>query len=417
MPDGSRAQTKRSWTGVGVHPTPSNLVKGFARAVVAGVMKCRSPGSDLSVLDACAGDGRLGHAVSKRLVRLGYRVRLTLVETDAGRISSKSSHYEVEQVLGDFYAFDPQASFDVVVSNPPYLALGRVEAERLGFEWTHVLDSGRNLYGLALVKCLSISKPRGVVGLLAPHGWLRNWHGAGLRARVNRTVERVDVYASSSRRLFPGVHQDIAAQVFNLREEGTEGAAALVKISYDRSGFTEILLPARPTGPKRVVPKVRVGPFVWNREKGLLAARATGLPVVYGGNISSDGRLRQDVARYRGRQFLAKSRVPDGYVSRGPCLLIKRSLRGVPGNWKLDAVVVTNSTPFVAENHVIVIEFPERLSGEAMQQFCLNIMRYVEREHRHHGHPNVSVAIVRQALEFECELGTLEHAAALALNT
>jgi hypothetical protein len=361
-------------------------------------MRRHRPGTSLTVLDACAGDGRLGHAVAKRLARLGYRITLTLVEADANRVSHLPAPYKVKCVVANFYAFDPRKRFDIVVSNPPYLALGRTEAKRLDFDWTHVLDFGRNLYALALAKCLSICEPHGVVGLLAPHGWLRNWHGAGLRALVHRAVERVDIYASSSRRLFPGVNQDVAVQVFELRNQATEHATAAVRISYDQSAFDDIDLPPSPPARSHTAPHVRVGPFVWNREKALLATRATELPVVYGGNISKDGRLRFDVRRYRDRQFLAKSRAPASYISRGPCLLIKRSLRGVPGDWKLDSVIVTESNPFVAENHVIVVELPED-DDVTIRQFCSAVIRLIESEHRHHGHPNLSVALVRHALE------------------
>lgn len=404
MSAGNRALSEPSWTGVGVHPTPSNLVRGFARAVAATVIRRHQPGTIVEVLDACAGDGRLGHAVAKRLARLGFQPKLTLVEADPRRVSERVASYEVEQVVGDFYAFAAQRSFDVVVSNPPYLALGRVETKRLGLEWHRVVECGRNLYGLALVKCLSICRPRGVVGLLAPHGWLRNWYGAELRAQIDSIVERVDVYASSSRRLFPGVHQDVAVQIFDLRNALNEGATAAVRISYDQSIFHDLVFPARQPRRNKVTARVRVGPFVWNREKELLSARAVGLPVVYGGNISSNGQLNFNVSRYQGRQFVAKTRVPESYISNGRCLLIKRSLRGTPGDWKLDAVFVSDLSPFVAENHVIVIEFLSHSKESEVRRICSEVVRNVEREHRHHGHPNVSVAIVREALELSDEI-------------
>lgn len=399
MPDGNRAVGKHQWVGVGVHPTPSNLVKGFARAVCASVIRRYQRGDAIGILDACAGDGRLGHAVAKRLARLGFRPTLTLVEADARRVSSRGASYPVVQVVGDYYSFQPVQPFDVVVSNPPYLSLGRAEAQRLGLEWSRVVAFGRNLYGLALEKSLSVCRSRGVVGFLAPHGWLRNWYGAGLRVQVNRTVERVDVYASSSRRLFPGVHQDVAIQVFELRQASVPDVAAIARISYDMAAFDDIEWSNSAAHHAPLAARVRVGPFVWNREKELLSLRAVGLPVIYGGNISADGQLNLDVPRYRGRQFVARTRVPEGYVSCGPCLLIKRSLRGVPGDWKLDAVVLCEPSPFVAENHVIVIEFSASLGNAEIRRVCGKIIQGVERDHRHHGHPNVSVAIVRKALE------------------
>jgi len=405
MLDDSFVHEASLWNGVGVHPTPSVLVRAFARAVTAAVLRRHRPGAALAVLDACAGDGRLGHAVAKRLVRLGFRPRLTLVEANPSRLLSRSAPYEVEQVVGDFFAYPKRRSFDVVVSNPPYLAVSRADAHRFGLQWPEVIAYGRNLYGLALAKCLSVCKRRGVVGLLAPHGWIRNWHGAGLRELTNCDVEKLDVYASSSRRLFPGVHQDVAAQIFELRRRPIRAAGAAVRISYDQASFFNIDLLGRVEQKRRPGVRVRVGPFVWNREKALLSVRAVGLPVIYGGNISTDGQIDLNVPRYTGRQFVAKTRAPAGHISTGPCLLIKRSLRGVPGDWKLDAAVVWEPLAFVAENHVIVVELPNQLSETAIQRISAKIVAGIEGDHRHHGHPNVSVAIVRQAIErSECEL-------------
>jgi hypothetical protein len=49
-----------------------------------------------------------------------------------------------------------------------------------------------------------------------------------------------------------------------------------------------------------------------------------------------------------------------------------------------------------------VIEFLKRPDRERISRMCSQIVRTIERDHRHHGHPNVSVSIVRHALAM-CE--------------
>lgn len=401
MPDGNRQRHMGAWLGVGVHPTPSALVKGFARAVVAEAANRKVRGESLRVLDACAGDGRLGHAVARRLAGLGYRVELTLVEVDFKPAATRSARYDVKHVRADFFSFEAEVRYDVVVSNPPYLALGRSRATSLGLAWANVLECGRNLYGLALAKCLSVCKPSGVMALLAPHGWLRNHQGAGLRMLVDESVESLDVFASRNRRLFPDVQQDVAVQVFRLRDERALSAKSKIRISYDRSDFIDLAFAAETESRPALAARVRVGLFVWNREKERLSRRATGIPVVYGGNISPTGLVDLNVPRYKDRRFAARARVPATYISRGPCLLVKRTMRGAPGAWRPDVAAMTNATEFVAENHVIVVELPAHLSKRDVLQLRDTLVGRLQCAHQHHGHPNVSVALVRRAVGCE----------------
>lgn len=398
MPDGNLQIVPAIWTGVGVHPTPSSIVRGFARAVAARVAHLQSRDKRIGVLDACAGDGRLGHAVAKRLYRLGFSVQLTLVEADSDRLLKLDTPYPVNYVQADFYSFEPADLFDVVVSNPPYLALSKSQSAGLGLEWREVIKGGRNLYGLALAKCLSIARPSGVVALIAPQGWLQNSRGSALRELVHRKVKRLDVYASRNRRLFPGVHQDVAAQLFELRNAAAEGSIALVRISYDDAELVAVADPLANSAASELIKSVRVGPFVWNREKERIAKIRRGLPVVYGGNISPTGALNFDARRYHGRQFLTYSRVPPSYVSAAPCILVRRTMRGSPGNWKLDTALVSDDLQFVGENHVIIVELVAGVSEEDMSSLRSTIAAQVERYHHHHGHPNVSVGLLKRAL-------------------
>lgn len=404
MPDGSTTVGGR-WNDIGVHPTPLLLVRAFARAVSATAAARFRRGESIRILDACAGDGRLGHAVARRLARLGYQPHLTLVEVDQSRFMQVDGTYAVAHVVGSFFDFSPEDVFDVVVSNPPYLALTQSVSRRFGLDWHEVIGGGKNLYGLALRKCLDICAKPGTVGFLAPHGWLRNASCRGLRAVVDSLVSQIDVYASSSRRLFPNVNQDTAVQIFTLREVQDDAATTRIRISYDRSVLVD-LAPQAALGPRMpAAPRVRIGPFVWNREKCMLALRPTRLPVIYGGNITSEGDIDLDVVRYRSRQYLLARDTPEAYVSTGPCLVIKRSLRGCPGRWRLDSAYVPLGMRFVAENHVIVVEFGQSVSSSSIRDLCSRALVVVEQEHRHHGHPNVSVGIVRHAMSLAAFAG------------
>jgi methylase of polypeptide subunit release factors len=391
------ADSQVNWSNVGVHPTPASLVRFFSKVVVSAIReKFPNPGP-ITVLDACAGDGRLGHSVARRLMTLGFAPSVIFVESRPEQVIRSAKSYETLIVRGDFLSLPIFGTTDVVISNPPYLSLSRSKASKLGVSWSDALLGAQNLYGLALARCLEHCVPEGVVGILAPHGWLSNQRAACLRRFVAARASSITVDAFSSRRLFPGVHQDVAVQIIRKRSiVDSSGNVVVARIGYDRGERMPFLLSLEDVG--KPVPEVKIGAFVWNREQDKIAKKSTGWPVIYGGNIASDGVLRCR-SRYWNRAYLLRSKTPLSYIHRAPCIVIKRSMRGVPGQWKLDlAVVSKRGFKFVAENHVIVVSFSSKPNISFLRKIARDLSVHVEEAHKHYGHPNVSVSLIRSAL-------------------
>src|SRR5690606_18180935 len=130
----------------------------------------------LRLLDACSGDGRIGHAIARMLVEMGRDVELTFIEVEGAAIRRIPLGAGYTTVLRneDFFERKPEPLFHMVVSNPPYLALTAGEAARLGLGWADAKLCGKNLYGLAIRQCVESCFEGGLAMLIAPHGWLRN---------------------------------------------------------------------------------------------------------------------------------------------------------------------------------------------------------------------------------------------------
>lgn len=380
------------WDGVGVFPTPLGLTADFAFSVVRKIQSSFEAGSSIRVLDACAGDGRLGDAVAKALVKAGFSPDLTLVDVDLRRANfSPSEDYRREWIDGNFFEIEARGDFDVVISNPPYLAISRGSAQSLNISWEAALRAGRNLYGLAMIKSFEHCTNRGIVGLIAPHGWMRNRMSQYLRGVVAKSVSNVYIRAFGSRRIFPDVNQDTSIQIFEMGQ-GDDGAS--IVIEYDDGVVDSKLTCEESPGYKG---RVRVGPFVWNREGERISKGGRGIPVVYGGNILTSGNVDFDVERYAGRKFLALGRTPDGYISAGPCFVVKRSMRGKPGAWRADCAFLKSGFEFVAENHVIVVSCDKKMVAGDVGLFRKSLMDNLERLHRDNGHANLAVDTVRKA--------------------
>lgn len=390
------------WTDVGVHPTPADLADSFAEFVASHVSVPRGTRRAVRLLDAFAGDGRLGHAVANALTKKGILVELHCAEvarSAVARIPKNGSGYKVRTLQGDVFS-TLEETFDLVVSNPPYLSMNRATTEAFGFDWEIAKGFGANLYCLAIRKCLELTTPEGHAFVLAPYGWINNRRCHGLRAYVAKWASSIDVLAFDDRNLFPNVSQDIGFQAFLRRDKpALRKKIPHIMFSHGDEESRQAKLHTRKRSSQGA--RARVGPLVWNRCRDMLRSDpAAGFPIVNGGNIRHDGTLDFDLPRYRDRQYAANSCVPASFVSTGPMLLLKRTMRGAPGAWSIDAaLILDDSFKCIAENHVIVVTL-DTMSKQSASAYTTRLISRILWSHRLHGHPNISAQIVSQAMDW-----------------
>jgi release factor glutamine methyltransferase len=135
------------------------------------------PGTGGEVLDLGTGSGAIGLAIAAE--RPGVRVCLTDVSRSALATAERNAERlglgNVSFALGDWFgALDAADRFDVIVSNPPYLAADdpHLAAPELGREPRGALVAGPG--GLEALAALIAGAP----AHLRPGGWLLVEHGA-----------------------------------------------------------------------------------------------------------------------------------------------------------------------------------------------------------------------------------------------
>ncbi|MFT3852324.1 MAG: class I SAM-dependent methyltransferase [Ilumatobacteraceae bacterium] len=164
---------------LGAWYTPPALVDAVVGALdLAGVVaSCDS--RPVRVLDPACGDGRFLTAVGSALASIGAAASLVGVDIDPGAGATWCA---------DALALDwDEASFDVVVGNPPFLnQLARATSRGGSSRWGGgpYADTAAEFLALAA----HVVRPGGAVGLVLPQSVLAARDAAAIRARVDSAM-------------------------------------------------------------------------------------------------------------------------------------------------------------------------------------------------------------------------------------
>ncbi len=142
--------------------------------------------SSLNIVDLCTGTGCIGISVYNELLSKGRNVRCVLTDISDTALSCAKANIEAlskdkdnircfkEDVLGDQTKL-PSASFDIVMSNPPYITSSDMKelSREVGEHEPHLAlfggDDGMKFYPIIAKKAQAILKQGGA--LIVEHGY------------------------------------------------------------------------------------------------------------------------------------------------------------------------------------------------------------------------------------------------------
>ena len=199
----------------GAHYTPDDLAAFVASQILANL----PPGSRrLRVLDPACGDGSLIHAIAGNLGNdhqyHGYDIDEPALQQARKRLGadlapgSISLHHtdflaQFEVATDDLFQTEPLQSFDLAISNPPYVrtqVLGASAARRLASVFNH---SGRIDLYFAFLAGISLSlKPGGIAGIIVSNRFMSTKAGADVRAGLLRDFDIIHIWDFGDTKLF-----------------------------------------------------------------------------------------------------------------------------------------------------------------------------------------------------------------------
>lgn len=154
------------------------------------------------VLDMGTGSGAIALVLAER--RPGWRVSASDASADAlavARANGERLYTSVRWLKGSWWGAVPGERFDLVVSNPPYIAEGDPHMKALRHEPRSALTSGPN--GLNDI-CTIVA---GAPAHLRPGGWLLLEHGHDQAGAVRALLQAQGFEAVDSRRDLAGIER------------------------------------------------------------------------------------------------------------------------------------------------------------------------------------------------------------------
>jgi adenine-specific DNA-methyltransferase len=285
---------------------------------------------------------------------------------------------------------------DVVICNPPYRKMPRVEVDEYRSRYAGVIGGQPNLYGLFFQHAIELAKHEGLVGMLTPTSFLSGQYFSSLRTYLLAHTLSLQMDIVTEREgVFIGVEQETAISVLKrVPAQTVVPGETKVFIFERRTGFAPAGVCSLPnSGQVWPVPRsrtdatairsangvvfrlddygysARIGAFVDYRDPRATFAtppkkskgRAV-FPLIWSSDIGTDGKL--ELGRMRPRDghhsYVDMQRIDHASVVRRPCVALQRvTSPDQPRRLVAASVAPSLLAEFggiVGENHVVILE-------------------------------------------------------------
>jgi hypothetical protein len=257
----------------------------------------------------------------------------------------------VRLISGDYLAYVPDAPYDLIVGNPPYVVVGK---ESVPPQYEEYMVGRPNLFGLFVVHAVSMLSVDGVLAMIIPKSFLNAAYYAKIRHYLKTTGTILRIVDFEKDGGFIDTQQSTIGFVW--RKTAHDGSPKECPYSIrfndnyvfsDNAAYLRELLEGSTTLEKLGL-SVKTGNIVWNQRKPQLTDDATKTILLYNSNIAKQNEIRlMEFANDEKKQYIDLPGVNDTVivVNRGN------------GNaaYRLSYALVDGTRPYLAENHLNVI--------------------------------------------------------------
>lgn len=315
-------------------------------------------------------------------------------------IVSTGIHPNLQIYHGDslLKGMDFMEKFDVVVCNPPFRKMSKIEYNKYIENFSDVIEAQPNLYSLFFALCINLLKKKGICALITPTSFLSGQYFSKLR-RFLLSQTRILCIGIVNDRL--GVFIDVSQETtltLACRENSGCTPSNKTKVSVvSRDGnYVDVgacVLPA--CGAAWPIPRTesdvtllknaskssvsladygyaaRIGAFVWNRDTRTTYASAESaskeysdaiVPLLWSSDITQDGRLLFTGAQKTNNEhcFVNMEKTDHPSIVKNFCVILQRVTSNSQSRRLIAAAVpkelYETYSGFVGENHTVILE-------------------------------------------------------------
>lgn len=341
----------------GIYFTPNSIVKDFSNLVFSYFPNKTS----LSILEpSCGSLAFISHIDS--LFPTGFKIigvekNPEIVETYNDILFNN----DLELFQMDFLEFPGNFSvpdkFNIIIGNPPYFVM---KANEVPEKYTEIMVGRPNIFGLFIVKCLEMLEENGVLGFILPNSFLNSNYYSKIRELIitNYKLELIKEYNSD----FLETEQGTIGMIVSKRPKETldEGNLYYKKVNGtviftpNRLKLDELLEGSKTL--KELGCKVKTGTIVWNQVKELLTDDQNKTLLIYNSNLNNGQLELKDFKNDEKKQYIDKNGVNE------PILVVNRGNGNA--SYKLDWLYIDGSYSYLVENHLNMIQIPNKTDEE-----------------------------------------------------
>lgn len=345
-----------------------------------------------SVFDPAAGGAAFLSTVAARMVELGRSPKeiakaLSGLDVD-GNLAELARDLISERLEGialplaqlpqaDALRAPVTALHDLVLVNPPFGR--RMGADLEGIDWSGVASPGHvNIYALFVDVALRWVKPGGLIGMIIPTSFIAGPFYNRLRKRIRDTARVMTLGLVADRdTTFLDVAQDVCLLVLQRHSHGHAQSRAvtfgMINVAGDWVDTAVGYLPRAHDAAWPLPPglghaavggarladygvDLKVGYFVWNREKERLreAAEEGAVPLFWARNVRVGKECAPAARKRDGVDYVAFEGESSG-MDRGPAILLQRTTNSKQARRLVAGLIGTSPPRFTTENHTILI--------------------------------------------------------------
>jgi len=270
----------------------------------------------------------------------------------------------------NFMEYTSHKLYDLIIGNPPYFVCKK---DQVPSELTEFISGRPNIFGLFILKSITLLKPNGVLAFIIPRSFLNSVYYSKIRDFIKKTCKIITIQDYYNDNDFIDTDQMTIGLVIQRLDNdcgSPEDCPYSLKLNNsfifsDNSVQLKELFEGSTTIEKMGL-KVRTGQIVWNEHKDLLSDNEDHSLLVYNTNISKNNTL--EVKKFKNDQ---KGQYIDRDGRIDPVLVVNRG----NGNskYKLNYAIITLG-PYLVENHLNEIYSPIIINKQELLDLYTKIM-------------------------------------------